>query len=162
MHWLLDFQLLVLLAVANGTPVVAKKLLGPAFSGPVDGNLSLGDGRPLFGASKTIRGIVLSLLATTAVAPMLGLPSLAGATVSAGAMIGDLLSSFVKRRVGLASSSKAVGLDQIPESLIPAALLSLIVPMSVADGAVVVATFFIAEIALSKYLFRLQIRDQPY
>ena len=31
------------------------------------------------------------------------------------AMLGDLLSSFWKRRVGLAPSWQAIGLDQIPE-----------------------------------------------
>jgi CDP-archaeol synthase len=39
--------------------------------------------------------------------------------VAATAMAGDLLSSFVKRRFGLAPSSKATGLDQIPEALFP-------------------------------------------
>ena len=38
-----------------------------------------------------------------------------GLLVAATAMAGDLLSSFLKRRLALAPSSQAIGLDQIPE-----------------------------------------------
>ena len=55
-------QLLVLLTLANGTPIVAKKLFGHRFSCPLDNGTILFDGRPLFGPSKTIRGIVGSTL----------------------------------------------------------------------------------------------------
>ena len=51
-------QLLVLLVVANGTAVIAKKLLGAAFARPLDGGALFVDGQPIFGPSKTIRGIV--------------------------------------------------------------------------------------------------------
>jgi len=53
------------------------------------------DGKPLFGASKTIRGVVLAVAATTLVAPLVGLPWKIGALVAVFAMIGDLLSSFL-------------------------------------------------------------------
>ena len=66
-------QLLILLMLANGTPVIAKKLLGDRYSYPLDGNLTFADGRPLFGHSKTIRGVVLAVLVTTAGAPLIGL-----------------------------------------------------------------------------------------
>jgi len=39
-------QLLILLMFANGTPVIAKKLLGERYSYPLDGNLTFADGRP--------------------------------------------------------------------------------------------------------------------
>jgi hypothetical protein len=58
-------QLLILLVVANGTAVVAKKLLGATLARPLDGGALFGDGQPIFGPSKTIRGIVVSLLATS-------------------------------------------------------------------------------------------------
>ena len=43
-----------------------------------------------------------------------------GVVIGATAMAGDLLSSFCKRRLKLAPSSQALGLDQIPEVLLPA------------------------------------------
>jgi hypothetical protein len=65
MQYLLILQLLVLLTLANGTPIVAKKIFGPRFSFPLDAGTIFFDGRPLFGHSKTIRGIVGSILVTT-------------------------------------------------------------------------------------------------
>ena len=72
---------------------------------------------PWFGPSKTIRGVVLATLATAAAAGVLGLGWKVGALLGVVAMAGDLLASFIKRRLGLAPSSQAVGLDQIPEVL---------------------------------------------
>ena len=73
MHLWSILQLLILLMLANGTPVVAKKFLGERFTYPLDGGVVFVDGRPLFGRSKTIRGVVLAVLVTTAGAPMIGL-----------------------------------------------------------------------------------------
>jgi CDP-2,3-bis-(O-geranylgeranyl)-sn-glycerol synthase len=70
-------------------------------------------------ACKTIRGIVLATLATAAAAAVLGLGWKCGGLVGIVAMAGGLLASFIKRRLGLAPSSQAIGLDQIPESLFP-------------------------------------------
>ena len=50
---------------------------------------------------------------------MIGLDWRIGALVAAMAMLGDLFSSFLKRRMGLAPSRQAIGLDQIPESCFP-------------------------------------------
>ncbi len=119
MQPVLILELLILLTVANGTPVVAKRLLGGTFAYPLDGGAWFADGRPWFGPSKTIRGVVLAMLATAATAAALGLGWKAGALIGMVAMAGDLLASFIKRRWGLAPSSQAIGLDQIPESLFP-------------------------------------------
>ena len=113
MHFIALAQLLVLLSLANGSPVFAKRILGNAWPVPIDNNARFADGRPLFGPSKTIRGAVVSLLVTALGAPLLGLPIWIGLVVAAAAMAGDLLSSFLKRRLGLAASSKATGIDQI-------------------------------------------------
>ena len=67
------------------------------------------DGRTWFGTSKTVRGIVLAVLATTGAASLLGLGWKTGTLVGAMAMVGDLFASFVKRRLGLISSSQAIG-----------------------------------------------------
>ena len=74
MHYVALAQLLILLSLANGSPVFAKRILGNACAMPIDGNVQFVDGRPLFGPSKTIRGVVVSLLVTALAAPLLGLP----------------------------------------------------------------------------------------
>ena len=85
MHGSLLLQLLILLVVANGTAVAAKKLLGVVFARPLDGGALFVDGQPLFGPSKTVRGIVLSVLATSICAAVMGL----------GWRVGPLVATFL-------------------------------------------------------------------
>jgi hypothetical protein len=162
MQLVLLLKLLALLAVANGTPLFAKKVSGRRFAWPIDGGLQLWDGRPLFGASKTIRGVVLAVGLSAAAAPLLGFAVWLGLAIGGGAMAGDLFSSFCKRRAGLAPSSRATGLDQIPECLFPLLLCRLWLDLSVLGIAAVVAAFFLGEIVLSRLLHRLRLREQPY
>ncbi|MEM2282361.1 MAG: CDP-2,3-bis-(O-geranylgeranyl)-sn-glycerol synthase [Candidatus Hadarchaeales archaeon] len=113
--------------VANASPV--------AFGGgrPIDGNRKFLDGRPLFGPGKTIRGFLAGLAAgivtglvlyllhpfileTAEPVPGLGsLPSYLrlSSLLSLGALTGDLLGSFVKRRLGMARGDPAFLLDQL-------------------------------------------------
>jgi CDP-2,3-bis-(O-geranylgeranyl)-sn-glycerol synthase len=161
MQSVLVLELLILLAVANGTPVVAKRLFGGAFAQPLDGG-ALFAGRPWFGPSKTIRGVVLATLATASAAGVLGLGWKVGALLGVVAMAGDLLASFIKRRLGLAPSSQAVGLDQIPESLFPLLAARLLLPLTVLDVAVATTLFFAGEIVLSRLLYKWHVRDRPY
>jgi CDP-2,3-bis-(O-geranylgeranyl)-sn-glycerol synthase len=162
MQYLSILQLLALITLANGSPVVAKRILGQRLAQPLDGNIKFVDGRPLFGASKTARGIVVSILVTSAGAPLMGLPLEIGLVVAITAMTGDLLSSFVKRRFGLAPSSKLVGLDQVPESLFPLLACREVFSLTVLDIASGTVLFVAGELLLSPLLFRLRIRDRPY
>lgn len=160
MRPVLVLELLILLTVANGTPVVAKRLFGSAFAQPLDGGALFADGRPWFGPSKTIRGVVLATLATAAAAGVLGLGWKVGALLGVVAMAGDLLASFIKRRLGLAPSSQAVGLDQIPEFLMLAGRLFM--PVTGLDIAVTTLLFFVGEVILSRLLCKWHVRDRPY
>jgi len=162
MHFLALLQLLVLLTLANGAPVVAKKMFGDRFSVPLDGGLAFLDGRPLFGKSKTLRGIVVAILATAAGAPLIGLDAATGAIVAAAAMVGDLLSSFIKRRLAFKPSSQALGLDQIPEALLPMLAARAALSLTAIDIAAGVAIFLVGGILLSRLLFKAHLRDQPY
>ena len=162
MHFLHILQLLVLMTLANGTPIVAKKIFGPRFSFPLDAGTLFFDGRPLFGPSKTIRGILISVLVTTASAPLIGLDLTIGAIVAGAAMAGDLFSSFVKRRLNSPPSSQALGLDQVPESLFPMLACRDALSLTIADMALAVGIFFIGAVILSRFLFRAHLRDEPY
>jgi len=155
-------QALALLTLANGTPVIAKKIFGQAFALPLDGRLVFFDHRPLFGRSKTIRGIVLSILVTTAIAPLIGVDFSTGAVAAIAAMAGDLCSSFVKRRLNFPPSSQALGIDQVPESLLPLLACRAALALSVADIALCVSLFLVGEIVLSRILYRAHLRDEPY
>lgn len=162
MQTVLVLQLLVLVVVANATPVFAKKIFGAAFAWPLDGGIVLADGQPLLGASKTIRGVFLSFLVTPLFSMLMGLGWQLGVVVALSAMAGDMASSFVKRRMALPSSSKAIGLDQIPEALFPLLAARLLLPVTLLDVVAGTAIFFVGSVIVSRLLFKLRIRDEPY
>ena len=95
MHYMALAQLLVLLTLANGSPVITKRIFGEKYAVPIDGNARFVDGQPLLGPSKTIRVVVVSLLVTALGAVLLGLQFSLGLLVASTAMVGDPLSSFL-------------------------------------------------------------------
>jgi CDP-2,3-bis-(O-geranylgeranyl)-sn-glycerol synthase len=155
-------QLLILLVVANGAAVAAKKLFRSVLAYPVDAGALFLDGQPLFGPSKTIRGIATSVIATSICAMLMGLGWKVGALIATFAMAGDLISSFVKRRLHRAPSSMAIGLDHIPESLLPLLVIRSLLPLSILGVVVGVTIFVIGALILSPLLFKLNLRDEPY
>lgn len=157
-----DLKILILLCAANGAPILLDNLLGKRYALPVDGGLLLGDGRSILGASKTWRGLASSLLLTPLIAWMLDFSATTGLLFAAAAMFGDLCSSFLKRRLAIPASGMALGLDQIPESLFPLLLLSKEWSLSIGDIFILVATFLVLELVLSRILYRLHLRKQPY
>jgi CDP-2,3-bis-(O-geranylgeranyl)-sn-glycerol synthase len=148
-HWTPILHLLLLIFVANGAPAFLALLFGRDRAGPLDGGRVLGDGRPLFGGSKTWRGLAAALLLTPLAAWLLGLGWGLGFTVALGAMAGDLLASFLKRRLGLAPSAAAPLLDQVPESLIPALLVGATMGLDWPDLGLVVGTFAVLDLILT-------------
>ena len=152
-----------MLSIANGMPILLRRFANKQFANlPVDGGLRFFDGRPLFGSSKTLRGLSGAIAATTLAAPLVGLGFTEGALFGLYTMLGDLFSSFVKRRLGLAPSDMALGLDQVPESLLPLLALRQYLGMSWFEIATTVATFMVIELLLSRILYRLRIRNRPY
>jgi CDP-2,3-bis-(O-geranylgeranyl)-sn-glycerol synthase len=113
---------------ANGAPVL--------FGGgkPIDGGKTFRDGRPLFGPHKTVRGFVFGILIGTFVGwvqevygPTVGLPKgsvVLGFVLSLGALMGDLLGSFIKRRMKLKSGAHLPVSDQL-DFMLMALLFSL-------------------------------------
>lgn len=148
--------------LANGAPVIAHVLFTESWNRPADFGHRFIDGRPWFGASKTLRGIVAALPVTGLAAMMLGYPLATGLLIAAGAMLGDLMSSFIKRRLDMPPSSMAPGLDQIPESLLPALLVGSQFGLTWQSTVGVVVAFIVLELVLSRILFVLKIRKHPF
>ncbi|KQX21512.1 CDP-archaeol synthase [Variovorax sp. Root434] len=158
----LGFQLLLLLGAANNAPIAAKRMLGARWSSPLDGGLRLRDGRPLLGPSKTVRGVVASVATCTLCAWLFGSAPGIGALIAAGAMAGDALSSFAKRRLAIEPSGRALGIDQIPESLLPLLAVQSLLGLSFLQVAAITASFVLLEIPLARLAHRLGLRDRPY
>ncbi|WP_432746230.1 CDP-archaeol synthase [Methylobacter sp. G7] len=155
-------QAIALLIAANGAPVLVNKILGKRWAWPVDNKLKLRDGHRLFGNTKTWRGLCSAILTTTLIAILSGIEPLTGALFGASAMVGDMLASFIKRRMGCVESSRTRGLDTVPESLLPIWLLKEPLALSLIDIVLIVALFFLIEELISPVLYRLHIRKRPY
>jgi CDP-2,3-bis-(O-geranylgeranyl)-sn-glycerol synthase len=130
--WVLQLVFFILPAYfANSIPV----LLGGGAA--IDARKKMADGRRVFGAGKTVRGFFAGVLAGAAVGALEGLVlpgtawdiyagagsalgmggaatyALAGFLLGAGAMLGDLLGSFIKRRQGIAQGRPSLVMDQL-------------------------------------------------
>lgn len=158
----LILALLLLLVVANGAPVVAARLWKGFGNWPLDCGCNAGDEKRLLGASKTWRGVFAAVISTAVVAALLGYSLRDGALLGLLAMLGDILSSFIKRRMGMPASSRALGLDQIPEAVVPLWLMHEQFDINLTVGIIIVIAFLFTGIGLSKLLYILHIRSQPY
>ena len=102
--------------VANGSPVVFSKIYGPGH--PIDMGIVFSDGKRLLGDGKTFEGFITGTVAGSVIGLFLaqmGLHSVSSSiTLSLGAMIGDSLGSFVKRRLGFKRGEWAPLLDELP------------------------------------------------
>ncbi|MDJ0741561.1 MAG: CDP-archaeol synthase [Gammaproteobacteria bacterium] len=157
-----DALLLLLLLIANGSPIAARAVLRAHGATPLDGGIVLRDGQRLLGPSKTVRGVIVAVVASTLTAPLLGFDWWIGTTVGALAMLGDSLSSLVKRRLHLAAGASAPGLDHIPESLLPLLACSWLLDLSLALAVGLSVAFMLADLALSRWLYRLGIGGHPH
>jgi CDP-archaeol synthase len=155
-------RLLLLIGAANIAPILAKRVLRGFGNMPIDFGARFFDGRPVLGPAKTWRGLLAAVALAVLTALALGLPAEVGAIIGIAAMAGDALSSFVKRRLGLASSAKATGLDQVPEALLP--LLAVMGPLqlSMATIAVVTLSFCLLALPMARWSHRIGLRDEPH
>lgn len=156
------FRVLLMLMIANGAPVIAKRLLGDRLNQPLDCHRRCRDQRRLLGPSKTIRGVIVSVGACMVGAYLIGIDWLVGTGFGAMSMAGDTLSSFVKRRLNIVPSGRAVGLDQIPEALLPTLFVSGTLGLSALDVVLIVSAFWLGSVVFSPLIRWLGLRDQPY
>lgn len=146
-------QLLLLIIIANGAPILIRMALSDNLNLAVDFGIELSDNNRLLGSSKTWRGIFAALLATTIAALLLGYSAKTGFSIAVYAALGDLLSSFIKRRLEMASSSKAPLLDQIPESLFPAMMLMQTFNLEMSSIILLVFFFTIIDMVVTHFLY---------
>jgi CDP-2,3-bis-(O-geranylgeranyl)-sn-glycerol synthase len=112
---------------ANAVPV----LFGGGL--PMDFGRNFIDGKPLFGSHKTFRGFFSGLLTGTVIGvaqsnlPVFQPPHvLLGFVLSLGTLIGDLIHSFVKRRLGFPPGASFPVADQL-DFVVGALLFSLLI-----------------------------------
>jgi CDP-2,3-bis-(O-geranylgeranyl)-sn-glycerol synthase len=120
------FWILIPAYAANGFPPLARGKI------PIDRGHCWGDGGRIFGQGKTVEGFIVGVAAgtffgavETFIQPSLnayaglwgiGLPNMSifiGFVIAFGALLGDLVGSFIKRRAGFESGADAPILDQL-------------------------------------------------
>ena len=149
--------------VANAAPVV----LGGGR--PIDGGRKFTDGRPIFGPGKSILGFVAGLIAGSVFAMLQGVAvgllysySLRGFLLALGALTGDLLGSFIKRRINLARGAAAPGLDQLGFVVLALLFAS---PLFVPGWEVILTILVITppiHLATNFIGHKLKLKDRPY
>ena len=154
--------LLFLLLAANGAPVLTSWLSGNWCAYPVDFGLRFPDGRPLLGCSKSWRGVLVAVSVSTLFAWLLGLGAVFGFVFGLLVMLGDLLASFAKRRLGMQPSAQSIGWDQIPESLLPSLYAVSALSLTWWWSLVLVVGFSLIELLISKPLYQWGVRKKPY
>ena len=159
---MIELKLLLLIIVANGVPILTRDVFNKRFDTPLDFNHLFVDGERVFGETKTLRGVFASIIVTTVMAVLLDLRFMLGFVIASLAMFGDLVASFIKRRMKKPPSSRALGLDQIPESLLPMLGCQIMLGLDWMTVLGVVCLFFFAEIILSKVLYYIHIRKVPF
>ena len=157
-----ELSLLTLLLIANGSPVVTRALLGHRCRWPLDGGLLFVDGHRILGKSKTLVGVMTALSTSALAAPLLGQSWQIGILIGAASMLGDAFSSFIKRRLHMAPGTRALGLDQIPESLL--AMLACKVPLGLSwlQVLMLALAFMLADLIISRTFYHLGIRHHPH
>ena len=145
-------KILILLWTVNLTPALLTYYLDRRWGRPLDGGRRWRDGRPLLGSHKTIRGLVGAAAIGTLAGVYLGLPAWLGMSAAVLSMAGDLISSFLKRRLGKVSGAVVPGLDQIFEGALPFAVLGPFFDLGAAAVLGLVLAFSIAAYGASWFL----------
>ncbi len=135
---------LILLMTANGLPWMAGRLFHGRWSAPLDFGLTVG-GHRLFGSHKTWRGLFTAAVACTAVGTFLQASWWVGGLFGVLSMLGDALSSAIKRRLEYPPGTDILLLDQLPEALVPLIVLSGPLGLEVAQIAIVAAVFVLLD-----------------
>ncbi len=125
---------------ANAIPVVAGGGLA------LDFGKNFVDGKPIFGKHKTLRGFFAGLAVGTMAglveSLLFGYSFLLGFLLSLGALSGDLIGAFIKRRIGLSPGELLPVVDQV-DFAVGAVLLSLPVSSSFLSPQLVLATLIV-------------------
>ena len=102
----LEEKALLLILVANSAPILIAQLpYIKKLSNPLDGGFNFFDGRRWLGDSKTWRGVIAATLATSMCSVVIQSGWISGLMVGVLAMLGDSISSFMKRRLAMAPST---------------------------------------------------------
>jgi CDP-2,3-bis-(O-geranylgeranyl)-sn-glycerol synthase len=142
---------LLLIVLANTSAWVCGRALRGHWAAPLDFGWVLRDGSRLFGSHKTWPGLVAGVLASALGGQLSGLTWMVGAGIGAASLLGDAISSGVKRRLELPPGTEVPGLDQLPEALLPLVIFAPALGLGVAEVAAVAAAFLALDLLVARF-----------
>ncbi len=157
---------------ANGLAILARG------KKPLDLGRKLGDRRRVFGDGKTFEGFFLGIFIALIIAlvqgtmqkavafppglnPVQMTPQL-GLALGAGAMLGDLAASFVKRRMGKEKGEPVLFLDQLDFIAGSLLLSSFIVSLSALHIILLAVLTMVLHRLTNLGAYKLRLKDRPY
>ncbi len=148
--------------VANGSGPMVRK------GNPIDFGKNFTDGRRILGDGKTFEGLLMGLTYGTTVGVVLsfflGIHWIVISFMeSLGAMLGDMLGAFIKRRMNIPRGGRALFLDQL-DFIFGSTALGYLVGLSVTvyQFLLVVAIAFVAHVLTNIAAYRLRIKSVPW
>ncbi len=171
------FYLLLPAYFANMAPVMFRNFFRP-LAIPID-NYAYFRGKPLFGSHKTVRGFVAGVVLAVLIAFVQSLlysisffnelslfdygnAVVLGVLMGTGALSGDLLKSFIKRRVGIEPGHRFIPFDQI-DFVIGALLFStLLINITWLIALTSITLSFVLHVSTNHIAFWLKIRKEKW
>ena len=154
---LLAFYLFLPAGVANSVPPLLTKIFGPGR--PIDG------GRGIFGSHKTWQGFIGGTIAGVITFLMqrafddLDVPLLAGVLMSAGALGGDLVKSFFKRRMKIEPGRSWFPIDQLDYVIGAVLATAPVMSLSWHLALLTIVVYFVLHLIVSAIGFAIGVKD---
>ena len=147
---------------ANAIPVIT----GGGY--PIDFGKKFFDGKPILGKNKTFQGFFSGLIIGTTVglveSAFFGYHLFFGLLLSLGALFGDLIGAFVKRRLGLAPGELLPVIDQI-DFILGAILFSFLISSPNKSGELILAVLIITppiHLLTNFAAYKLGLKNNPW
>ncbi|MEM1541098.1 MAG: CDP-2,3-bis-(O-geranylgeranyl)-sn-glycerol synthase [Ignisphaera sp.] len=158
---------------ANGAPIIATKIteIFGFKKHPIDGGRMFIDGRRMFGDNKTwegfiagiIVGVLTSIIQTFFEASVsLYSYSIRGIALGFGAMVGDLLGAFIKRRLGLKPGAPLPLIDQLSFLLVAIAISLKFINITFKQFIYVAVTTIVLHITTNYLAYKLGLKNVPW
>ncbi len=158
--------------IANGTPVVTAKILDmiDLDRHPIDFGKHLFDGKRIFGDSKSWEGFFAGLLAGVATGYVQNvlveseIYLYRGVTLSFGALLGDLIGAFIKRRLDLEPGEPLPILDQLSFIVMALAITQLLnyIELSVLEYIYILIVTLTLHVITNYFAYLLKLKDVPW
>ena len=184
---LINLLISCLAAIYFMLPAYVANLSGLAFGGktPLDMGKTLSDGYRVIGNGVTWKGFIYGTILGTLVGGVQGLVGLTlsqltsgiipflvfnsllnglfvGFLLAFGALLGDAIGSFIKRRLGLKSGQPAPFLDQLDFVIVALILISPVVPLSINFILIIAIITIILHVSSNTIAYLLGIKDVWY